>query len=89
MKPLSERLDFSERLAREYRADAIVYVSLKFCSCYAITGNTFAKRFERLGIPVLEISSDYSESDLGQLRTRIGAFLELLKKGETDVRVPA
>lgn len=89
MKPLTERLEFSEQLAREYRADAIVYVSLKFCSCYAITGNTFAKRFEKLGIPVLELSSDYSESDLGQLRTRIGAFLELLKKGETDVRVPA
>jgi len=89
MKPLSERLDFTERLAREYRVDAIVYVSLKFCSCYAITGNAFSKRFEKLGIPVLEISSDYSESDLGQLRTRVGAFLELLRKGETDVRVPA
>ncbi|HSM94189.1 MAG TPA: 2-hydroxyacyl-CoA dehydratase family protein [Anaeromyxobacteraceae bacterium] len=86
MKPLSERLDFSEQLAREYRVDAIVYVSLKFCSCYAITGNSFVKRFEKLGIPVLEISSDYSESDLGQLKTRLGAFLELLKKGDADVR---
>ena len=89
MKPLTERLDFSERLAREYRVDAIVYVSLKFCSCYAITGKSFSDRFERLGIPVLELSSDYSESDLGQLRTRVGAFLEVLRKGETDVRVPA
>lgn len=89
MKPLAERLDFAEQLAREYRVDAIVYVSLKFCSCYAITGNSFAKRFEGLGIPVLELSSDYSESDLGQLRTRLGAFLELLRKEDRDVRVPA
>jgi benzoyl-CoA reductase/2-hydroxyglutaryl-CoA dehydratase subunit BcrC/BadD/HgdB len=82
MKPLAERLDFSQKLAREYRVDAIVYVSLKFCSCYAISLNSFVKRFHGLGIPVLDISSDYSESDLGQLRTRIGAFFELLKKGE-------
>ena len=80
MKPLRERLDFSQRLAQEYRVDAIVYVSLKFCSCYAISMSSFVKRFESLGIPVLDISSDYSESDLGQLRTRVGAFLELLEK---------
>jgi benzoyl-CoA reductase/2-hydroxyglutaryl-CoA dehydratase subunit BcrC/BadD/HgdB len=88
-KPLSERLDLAERLAREYRVDAIVYVSLKFCSCYAITGNSFTKRFDALGIPVLELSSDYSESDLGQLRTRLGAFLELLRKEDRGVRIPA
>lgn len=85
MKPLQERLDFSQKLAEEYKVDAIVYVSLKFCSCYAISLNSFVKRFNGLDIPVLDISSDYSESDLGQLRTRVGAFFELFKKGENGV----
>lgn len=83
MKPLTERLDFSQQLVEEYRVDAIVYVSLKFCSCYAISLSSFVKRFQGLGIPVIDISADYSESDLGQLRTRIGAFFELLKRHES------
>lgn len=83
MKPLDERLDFSKKLALEYEVDAAVYVSLKFCSCYGISKNSFFKRFQQLGIPVLDISGDYSESDLGQLRTRIEAFFELFKKGDS------
>ncbi len=89
MKPLTERLDFSEKLAQEYRVDAIVYVSLKFCSCYSISLNSFVKRFQGVGIPVLDISADYSESDLGQLRTRVGAFFELIKKGEKSASTKA
>jgi benzoyl-CoA reductase/2-hydroxyglutaryl-CoA dehydratase subunit BcrC/BadD/HgdB len=81
MKPLEDRIDFSEKLAFEYGVDAIVYVSLKFCSCYAISKSNFTKRFQKLGVPVLDISVDYSQSDLGQLRTRIEAFFELIKKG--------
>lgn len=84
MKPLTERLAFTQALAEEYRVDAILYVSLKFCSCYAITMNSFVKRFQDRGIPVLEISSDYSESDLGQLRTRLEAFVELIRKGDNN-----
>ncbi|KAF0219080.1 MAG: hypothetical protein FD174_2166 [Geobacteraceae bacterium] len=83
MKPLEERLDFSQKLADEYRIDAIIYVSLKFCSCYSISKNSFTKRFHGLEIPVLDISADYSENDLGQLRTRIGAFFELIRKGDS------
>ena len=30
------------------------------------------------GIPVLGLETDYTDTDAGQLRTRIGAFLELL-----------
>jgi benzoyl-CoA reductase/2-hydroxyglutaryl-CoA dehydratase subunit BcrC/BadD/HgdB len=89
MKPLEDRLDFSEKLALEYRVDAVIYVSLKFCSCYAITKNSVIKRFQKLGIPLLDISNDYSQSDLGQLRTRLEAFSELIKKGGGHVKETA
>lgn len=88
MKPLEERLDFSEKLAHEYRVDAIIYVSLKFCSCYSISVSSFINRFHKLSIPVLEISIDYSQSDMGQLKTRVEAFFELFKKGDDCVAKP-
>ena len=30
------------------------------------------------GIPVLSLETDYEDADAGQLRTRIGAFIEML-----------
>jgi benzoyl-CoA reductase/2-hydroxyglutaryl-CoA dehydratase subunit BcrC/BadD/HgdB len=32
-----------------------------------------------MGIPFLHISSDYSSADVGQMRTRVEAFLESIQ----------
>ena len=37
------------------------------------------RRYRRpAGIPVLDIETDYSDNDAGQLRTRVEAFVEML-----------
>ena len=36
------------------------------------------KAMKEAGIPVLGIETDYTDSDAGQLRTRISAFIEML-----------
>jgi len=33
---------------------------------------------EKKGIPYLSVETDYSQADVGQLNTRITAFLEML-----------
>lgn len=78
MKPLEDTFAFPAILARDYAADGILYVYMKFCACYGITRAAFVDHFRRLGVPVLELSSDYSRSDHGQLKTRIEAFAEVL-----------
>lgn len=78
MKPLKERIRFSEDMAKEYNVDGILYITLKFCSCYGISKKSFQDNFLKMGIPVLEIGTDYSQSDIGQLKTKVGAFLEVL-----------
>lgn len=78
MKTLEDNVAFSGKLAREYNADGVLYVYLKFCSCYGVTKKGFLDHFQQQDIPVLDISSDYSESDHGQLKTRIEAFVEVL-----------
>lgn len=80
MKPIEERLQFTEKLAREYKVDGILYNFLMFCNCYGMRKNLYVKHFQKLGIPVLELPIDYSQSDLGQLKTRIGAFVELIDR---------
>lgn len=85
-KPLKDRVEFANQLAQEYQVDGVVHTYLKFCTCYGISKNTFVNAFKRLDIPVLELASDYSHSDFGQLKTRIEAFVEVLeRKKEVEV----
>lgn len=80
MFPMEKRLDFTEELAKEYDVDGIIYYYLKFCPSYSIGKDRFVKRFQNLNIPVLELASDYSSSDEGQIRTRVEAFKEVLEE---------
>jgi len=78
--PLSTRVDFSAKLAKEYNVDAVIYTYLKFCPCYGMTKNSFMKKFQDMGMPVLELDNDYSLGDTGQIKTRLEAFVEVLKE---------
>ena len=89
MKPLDDSLDFSSRLAEEYAVEGVVYVYLKFCACYGVSKLEFIERLQSRGVPVLEISSDYSQSDHGQLKTRVEAFIEVLQDRRTDLALPS
>ena len=77
--PNTGRIDDILRLAKEYQVDGVIDVNLKFCCLYDTEGYTVEKALKEAGIPVLGIETDYTDTDAEQLRTRIGAFIELLK----------
>lgn len=76
--PNHGRIDDIIRLAKEYKVDGIIDINLKFCSLYDVEGFTVERALKEAGIPVLGIETDYTDSDAEQLRTRIGAFIEML-----------
>lgn len=76
--PNNGRIDDIKRLVEEYKADGVIDINLKFCSLYDIEGYTVEKALKEAGIPVLGIETDYNDQDSQQLRTRIGAFVEIL-----------
>ena len=61
---------------RDSKAQGIINYSLQFCHTYNIEEIRIRQACEREGIPYLFIESDYSAEDIGQLQTRIEAFLE-------------
>ncbi len=77
--PNVERLDDVVRLAKEYKADGVIHYNLQFCHTYANEAVGMEKRLEEEGIPLLQIETDYSDEDTGQLKTRVEAFLEMIK----------
>ncbi|WP_043588285.1 2-hydroxyacyl-CoA dehydratase subunit D [Geminisphaera colitermitum] len=87
-RPLGDALDFSARLAQDYNVDGVLYVFLKFCACYGVSQKSFIDRFHELGLPVLALSSDYSESDRGQLLTRLEAFIDVIREKQLNAATP-
>ncbi len=77
--PNDERLDDIVRLAKEYQVDGVVHYNLQFCHTYANEAVRVERVLEKEGIPILRIETDYSDEDVGQLRTRVDAFLEMIR----------
>ena len=76
--PNPGRIEDIVRLAKEYKADGVIDCSLKFCGLYDIEKRSVAEALREAGIPLLSLETDYEDSDAGQLRTRIEAFVEMI-----------
>ena len=78
MTPDVRREELLRQLVKEYKIDGVVEVCLQACTPYTVEAFSVKKLMKELDMPYLGLETDYSESDLGQLTTRIEAFLELL-----------
>ena len=78
--PNEGRLEDIVRLAREYRVDGVVHYNLQFCHTYANEAVLVEQTLAKAGIPLLRIETDYTDEDIGQLRTRVDAFLEMIRR---------
>jgi len=77
--PNDGRVDDVLTLAKEHNADGILHYALQFCQPYQIEAYTVEQAAQAAGLPVLRVDTDYSMEDIGQLQTRIEAFLEMLQ----------
>ena len=78
MTPNPQRMELLPRLAEEFKADGILDIDLQTCHPYTVERFEIKQLAARLGIPFLSLDTDYSQSDIGQLTTRIAAFIEML-----------
>lgn len=72
------RLQRLLRLAAEHRADGVVVVLPKFCEPHAFDYAALAGAFDQAGMPHLLIETEVS-TPREQLRTRLQAFIEILR----------
>jgi len=77
--PNNERMEQVVKEYRDSKAQGVVHYSLQFCHTYNIEAIRIKEECEKHNIPFLAIESDYSAEDVGQLQTRIEAFLEQVK----------
>ncbi|SPF36157.1 putative 2-hydroxyglutaryl-CoA dehydratase (hgdB-like) [Candidatus Desulfosporosinus infrequens] len=79
MSPNSSRFELVEELADEFKVDGIVDLTWQGCHTYNIESYSLKQYLqEKKRRPFLQIETDYSESDVEQLKVRIEAFLEMI-----------
>ena len=78
--PNDERIEDILTLARDWAVDGVVHYNLQFCHTFANEAVKVEKALAERDIPLLRIETDYSDEDMGQLRTRVDAFLEMIRR---------
>lgn len=80
MTPNPNRLELLGRLIDEFKVDGVVEMVLQACHTYNVE-SLGIQRFvnNEKNIPYISVETDFSQSDVGQLTTRLAAFIEMLQ----------
>ena len=75
-----QRRETSDRLAKEFKAEGIIYEQMKYCDYWGFERALVSHiMHDEYGWPVLSIDRLYNNGNSGQLRTRVQAFVESLE----------
>ncbi|PKN54111.1 MAG: 3-hydroxyacyl-ACP dehydratase [Deltaproteobacteria bacterium HGW-Deltaproteobacteria-14] len=77
--PNRSRLDHIGEMRAAYNAHGVLHYGLQFCQPYLMEAGPVEKALEGDGVPTLRVETDYGQEDVGQLQTRIEAFIERLE----------
>ncbi|OPJ62072.1 double-cubane-cluster-containing anaerobic reductase [Clostridium chromiireducens] len=79
MSPNPNRIKLLNKMIDDYKIDAVIDVILTACHTYSVETLSI-KRFvnNEKNIPYMSVETDFSINDVGQLNTRMAAFIEML-----------
>lgn len=81
MTPNMRRVTELDRIIEKFNPDVVIDVVLHACHSYNVESHKIKEHVTgKHKIPFLKIETDYSQSDVGQLRTRVEAMLEISRK---------
>lgn len=84
VSPNNRRMDQVRDTIKEWKADGYVSITLHSCNPFAIETENIRRVCREMGIPLLHIETDFYPGDEGQIRTRIAAFLEMIREGKKE-----
>ncbi len=79
MTPNKGREDLLKDMVEEYKVDGVVDMVLQACHTYNIESYNVKRIITKeKEVPYIALETNYSESDRGQIQTRMEAFIEML-----------
>ncbi len=79
MSDTGARVERLVRLVEESGAHGLIYYTVKFCDPHMLDWVTLSHELQSRGIRALRCETDYSVNERERMRTRIEAFLEMLR----------
>lgn len=74
-----ERLRVLKGLIGDYQAQGVINHTLRYCDPYTFKAGETKDVLKQVGVPLLEIHTEYAGSDFEAIRTRVEAFVEMLR----------
>lgn len=76
--PREKRFQHIINLAQDFQVDGVIIFIIKFCDNFVYDSPDCIDMLKRHNIPALEIEIEHSTVSIGQVKTRVQAFLEML-----------
>lgn len=73
------RIKRLKELISAFKAQGVIYHTLRYCDPYTFKAKETKDILEKEGIPLLELHTEYAGSDFEAIRTRVEAFVEMIK----------
>jgi benzoyl-CoA reductase/2-hydroxyglutaryl-CoA dehydratase subunit BcrC/BadD/HgdB len=68
-------------MTERFKVDGVIFQKIRYCDLWGGEAIYLEKTLKELNIPLLSIEREYRLSGVGQLKTRIQAFLERIERG--------
>ncbi len=74
-----DRVNWLVNRVKEWNVGGVIYYVYRGCMLYAMEYMRIKKVLDQLNVPVYYLDTDYTREDVGQIKTRVEAFLEMLE----------
>jgi len=74
-----ERLNHVKKMIKDYKVEAVINFLLKFCDTHLFDAPILTEQLQAEGVPVLNLEWEHTRSGIAPLKTRIEAFIEMVK----------
>ncbi|MHB1421011.1 MAG: 2-hydroxyacyl-CoA dehydratase, partial [Bacillota bacterium] len=74
----AQRFQYLVDYAEEFNVNSVILYVTRFCDIHELDVPDIRDILQAKGYPVLHIEDDYSATTIGQLKTRVQAFLEMV-----------
>jgi benzoyl-CoA reductase/2-hydroxyglutaryl-CoA dehydratase subunit BcrC/BadD/HgdB len=73
-----DRINWLLTKVKDWKINGVIYYVVRGCVLYAMEYTRVKRVLDRLNIPMYYLDTEYTREDVGQLKTRVEAFLEML-----------
>jgi benzoyl-CoA reductase/2-hydroxyglutaryl-CoA dehydratase subunit BcrC/BadD/HgdB len=73
-----DRINWLLNKVKESNVQGVIYYVTRGCMLYAMEYTRVKKALDKINVPMYYLDTEYTREDVGQMKTRVEAFLEML-----------